>query len=930
MANGTGNSGVRKQHRGKNGAQNRDDGHGAPSGDRTERGEKQHNDTNKSHSKSKPRTGSRDQAHDDRGRGTVRGNSRNADRADGDYDGQRRTPAGARRTERYDHSPSRRDDRNRDNGSGSGTQHGARSGSDRNERPVRENKSHAKSKPRTDSGDHAHENSGAHKPGTARVDNDQGGKARPRRRGDKRPAGQHNPPRDQQGTHERRDRNGDRQPGSHRTRPDSHIRESDERSAARVEHTAVGDTNHRPRSEQKRASRRNGDDGASRAVVAGSNPALAEVGRIMTDPRTGTAITSPAEPASVDAATASVVETPLPEDQSRRGPSLVDGTDTPHSAASVTAPESTAAGKPRKVAPGGEPRTAAPAAPAAPAAESDPILDADSAADKRNPALDNTSTQAPSGSMSDDAAPRSEPTPTTAPVKSSATDKPEKVAPDGEPRTIEATASASGDRTLESDAAVDEGNPLADRNPTQPSAASTPVETAPTSEPAPATAPGESRATGQPAKITVGDKPQTTESTAASPTVKADPVRVLVRTGAAAGNAPIEDAEAPQPLPEPAPGSAADTTEPAPEGTPTASSACDAPEKLTIEQVDAFADFIRFLAELDGDLKPIELKKNSTARVAVAKPTNLAQFDEQIGAIAARDTKLATALSLILTADKSDLSGLARQNITELAARVLGKHPAFVDDAAVKDRLARLLAGDAEADILPKLIVRLRNLLDGAFEGKSSLKTPALQSLQENATHTAVLIAASAAKWDVASCIDALADNVWGTDAPYATAAVHREKLATLPKGARKAVTLIVDTARTRLRGVEEERDVAISRVESGLADVQRLSEQLASARRHTEELETEMVSVRSELQREVDARRSERMGSTTDFETLRVDTARVIADQIESLEDALDALGHGQSQITDEFVRRSVHNLRRSLSTLQPRTKQNTQGDTP
>ncbi|KIM14449.1 hypothetical protein QV65_31975 [Rhodococcus erythropolis] len=377
-----------------------------------------------------------------------------------------------------------------------------------------------------------------------------------------------------------------------------------------------------------------------------------------------------------------------------------------------------------------------------------------------------------------------------------------------------------------------------------------------------------------------------------------------------------------------APAGEACTARPAPEDTPAQTSTAGPPEQLTIESVDSFATFLRFLAGLDGDLKPLELKKSSAARTALSQATNLAHFEDEIGDIAARDPKLITALSLMLTADKSDLTGAPRRTVTALAAQILGRHPAFVADSVFRERLSRLASGDADTDTLPRLVDRLRNLLDGPFDGKDSMRTPALQVLRENAVHTAVLITASAAKWDVASCIDAFADNIWGTGPFVSESATHREKLSTLPKNARKTAALIVDTARAQLQTVENERDGALSLIESGRAKAARLSEQLVSAQRHAEELEAEMERIRTELQQEIDGRRSERMGATSDFEMLRVDTARAIAEQVESLEDALDALGHGQPQITEEFVRRSVITLRRSLAALQPRTKQDSEGD--
>lgn len=484
-----------------------------------------------------------------------------------------------------------------------------------------------------------------------------------------------------------------------------------------------------------------------------------------------------------------------------------------------------------------------------------------------------------------------------APTESNAGDEPENLR-SGDSSPPAAAPTAEDDPAPSTDTAVDEGNAMPEHRPAQPAADLSPVENTPLAEFAPTPALSESSGAEQPEDITDSD-PQTL--------------------------APTEETDTAQK----APAGEACTAKPAPEDTPAQTTTADPPEQLTIESVDSFATFLRFLTRLDGDLKPLELKKSSAARTALSQATNLAHFEDEIGDIAARDPKLMTALSLMLTADKSDLTGAPRRTVTALAAHILGRHPAFVADSVFRERLSRLASGDGDTDTLPRLVDRLRNLLDGPFDGKDTLKTPALQVLSENAVHTAVLITASAAKWDVASCIDAFADNIWGTGPSVSGSATHREKLSTLPKNARKTAALIVDTARAHLQRVEDERDGALSLVESGRAKAARLSEQLVSAQRRSEELEAEMEKIRTELQQEIDGRRSERMGATSDFETLRVDTARAIAEQVESLEDALDALGHGQPQITEEFVKRSVITLRRSLAALQPRTKQDSEGDT-
>ncbi|MGY4102500.1 hypothetical protein ACW2Q0_23520 [Nocardia sp. R16R-3T] len=368
--------------------------------------------------------------------------------------------------------------------------------------------------------------------------------------------------------------------------------------------------------------------------------------------------------------------------------------------------------------------------------------------------------------------------------------------------------------------------------------------------------------------------------------------------------------------------------EPVPSPTPASEPVSAAPAPLTIDQVQSFADFLHYLRCLDQDLKPAELAKSSSARIALAKPVELQDFDELIADVAARDTRLATALALMLTADKSDLRGTARQNVTALAARVLQRHPVFVEDATFGARLTRLVAGDAEKETLRLSIVRMQNLLSQDFDGKTSLKSPALQSLSDNAAHTLVLITASAANWDLADCAAAFADTIWGGGESFAESTAGREKMAALPKTARKTAALVIQSVRRRLQAVEADRDQTTHRLHAAQAEIQRTAAELAAVRARAAELETKLAKVQVALQQEVGARRSERIGATSDFETMRINTSRVISQQVESLEDALAALEYGETQMTDQFVRRAVKYLQRSLATLQPRSSTDAQGE--
>lgn len=362
-----------------------------------------------------------------------------------------------------------------------------------------------------------------------------------------------------------------------------------------------------------------------------------------------------------------------------------------------------------------------------------------------------------------------------------------------------------------------------------------------------------------------------------------------------------------------------DTSQPARTPTDVMPITSETAEKLTLDTVDSFSDFLRYIEELDGDLKPFEMRRSSPVRIAVAKPTDLKPLQDRIAAVAVRDTKLATALALLLTTEKSDLSGTARRNVTDLAARILTQHPAFAGDEPFQDRVARLRTETADTETLSQTVVRLENLVGRPFAGSEPLKAPVLHALKDNAIHAVVLIAGSAAQWTLPQYIDALADELWDVESVQPGTTADREKLASIPKSTRRTAAVIAGSSRDRIRAVESERDSANARVDIAYAEKARISEELAAARGRVEELDKELADVRAALDIEAGARRSERMSSTNSFEILRVDTARLIADQIEVLEDALDALKHGHTQVTDEFVSRSVIKFRKGLTALQP-----------
>ncbi|MFI9511265.1 hypothetical protein [Nocardia sp. NPDC052566] len=140
--------------------------------------------------------------------------------------------------------------------------------------------------------------------------------------------------------------------------------------------------------------------------------------------------------------------------------------------------------------------------------------------------------------------------------------------------------------------------------------------------------------------------------------------------------------------------------------------------KVTIADANSFADFLRCVLDAEGKLTAVELREGSVARAALAATTDLERFDDAIREIAARDTRLSTALALMKTADRSNLRGAARRNLTALAARLLGLQPAFVGDQETADRLSALLTGTHDANTLQLLVIRLRDRVVGTFDGK--------------------------------------------------------------------------------------------------------------------------------------------------------------------------------------------------------------------
>ncbi|MBF4998650.1 hypothetical protein IRT45_15980 [Nocardia sp. BSTN01] len=359
----------------------------------------------------------------------------------------------------------------------------------------------------------------------------------------------------------------------------------------------------------------------------------------------------------------------------------------------------------------------------------------------------------------------------------------------------------------------------------------------------------------------------------------------------------------------------------------------DRPKRTTVEHVRSFADFLRFLVELEGELKTLPLEKNSPARKALWASVDFDNFADVIARIAERDFKLSTSVTLLVSADKFGLAGNARRNINELATRIVLGHRLFHTDDTLCESLYRLLSGDPDEEALSRALGRAQYLIKHAIDVERNrkpvpkAKIAAMAALAENAAQAVVLIAASAADWNVARCVEIFADKLWGAGGPVPESAAAREKLATLSKSARVTAALIVDSTRNRLRSAESERDHARTQMQVAQNQCRRLSQELAAARARSTEIESELNSRIAALQQESDARRKERMLVTSDFKRVRVDTARVIGQQVESLEDALGALENGDTDVTDEFVRHSIKHLKRSLSALRSAAEEDLQG---
>jgi hypothetical protein len=206
--------------------------------------------------------------------------------------------------------------------------------------------------------------------------------------------------------------------------------------------------------------------------------------------------------------------------------------------------------------------------------------------------------------------------------------------------------------------------------------------------------------------------------------------------------------------------------------------------------------------------------------------------------------------------------------------------------------------------------------------GKGSLRTADRRALRDNAILSVALLLAIKHDWTTMALADCLDTHLWQENL---AATKIRSERALLADGTSPATLALVARAwRERLtqqarKTVEAEAELHGAR--RRWQEALRRADELAQAKEQMENVlarrEEAIANLQRELASEREHRRIEKSHAVDDYESLRSQLVRGLAQQISLLEDALHALRHERVAVTDEYVERVIESLREDLQRL-------------
>jgi hypothetical protein len=308
------------------------------------------------------------------------------------------------------------------------------------------------------------------------------------------------------------------------------------------------------------------------------------------------------------------------------------------------------------------------------------------------------------------------------------------------------------------------------------------------------------------------------------------------------------------------------------------------------------------------------------ARKALASDTTqLSALIEQITRLASSDPLLAVPPKLLLSIERAQIGGLLRDTLLGLVTVALENHPGLASTdlaAALSEETAR----DRD-ELIGSLQDTLRRLRPGDL-GKESFRPAERRALHNNAILSVALLLALKHNWPadtLADCLDAhisrenlavservvLADSVSPT--ALAITRAWREKLTEQTSKTRSAE----DEAREAHRRWQE----AVSRADAQVLAREHAEKMLAQRDEVIAGLERDLVSEREQ-------RRIDKSHAIDDYETLRAQIVRGLAQQTSLLEDGLHALRNDRLAVTEEYVERAIDSLGEDLQRLRDDVK--------
>lgn len=295
--------------------------------------------------------------------------------------------------------------------------------------------------------------------------------------------------------------------------------------------------------------------------------------------------------------------------------------------------------------------------------------------------------------------------------------------------------------------------------------------------------------------------------------------------------------------------------------------------------------------------KPLSVSKESLADL---RPRD-GELEEIRGLIAEsghHDAANWAPLRLLLAVLDSDAPREVRQRAAELASFALSEHAGLAD-----------LIESAATPVTAQKVLAVAQHHAETLE----LSADRARTAAENAARIYALLQALRGRWDSAAIARELADLIWvpsmlQSDKTFAAAAAlvgatDREALGVLVRALRADT---FQAERRAKRAEDESRRLT--------EEAARLRMEIEQAESHLAELETSLEGQRARIA-DLDAlvdelrRRGEvdRSHLADDFETLRGEVLRRLANQVDLMTDGLHALRAGHTSIADEYVDRAL-----------------------